>query len=144
MGNSDRARLMKKSKKNPSIVISEFIPDLRPYLKAADVVVTMCGYNTAAEILTYKPQAIVVPRTWRYGEFANRSRSRQEHEQIIRARALARFGFVHLIEPEDLNARQLSERISEIMKSPGRKSRKKINVQGVKKAVHEIIKTVSA
>jgi len=143
MGKSDRGKLMSKCKGDSSIIIREFVPDLRPYLKAADVIVTMCGYNTSAEILAYKPQAIVVPRTWRYGEHANRNSTRQELEQIMRARALGRFGFFHLLEPENLNAQKLSEKISEILKSPKKKLLKKINVRGVENAAQEIIETVS-
>ncbi len=142
MGKADRAKLMGKWKENASIIIREFVPDLRPYLKAADVIVSMCGYNMAAEILALKPQAIVVPRTWRYGEHANRNGTRQEQEQIMRAQALEHFGFIHLLEPEKLNAKQLSGKISEILASPGKKSPKRINVQGAENAAQEIIETI--
>jgi predicted glycosyltransferase len=141
MGRSDRDKLISESKSSPAIIIREFVPDLRPYMNAADVVVTMCGYNMAGEILAYKPQAIVVPRTWKYGEHAKRNNTKLEKEQIFRARTLERFGFIHLIEPGDLNAQNLSNKISQLLESPKKKSRKRINVRGVENAAREIIET---
>lgn len=141
MGKADLDRLIKDSRKCDSVSIREFVPDLRPYLKAADLIVTMCGYNIAAEILAYKPHAILVPRTWRYGEHAKRNKTKQEKEQIMRARILERFDFVHLLEPDSLNAQKLSEMIDEIIALPKRKKRQGVNIEGVENAAQEIINT---
>jgi len=139
MGQSDREKLRGQLRKGSPVILRDFVPDLRPYLKAADVVVTMCGYNMAAEILAYRPRAIVVPRTWRYGEHSRWNRTRPEKEQIIRAEVLAKFGLVTLIEPEELSAEHLAEKICELLSSRRRRSTKKLNVGGVERAAEEII-----
>ncbi len=142
MGKADRQKLQDRLKKNSSVTMHDFVPDLRPYLKTADVVVTMCGYNIAAEILAYRPSAIVVPRTWKYGEHTRWNRTSCEKEQIIRAKVLQEFGLVSLIEPHELTAQHLAEKISELLKSRRRrKSKIKVDVAGVDRAAEEIIAT---
>ncbi|MHC4616728.1 MAG: glycosyltransferase family protein [Planctomycetota bacterium] len=140
MGKSDREKLRKQLRENSPVILRDFVPDLRPYLKAAEVVVTMCGYNMAAEILAYRPRAIVVPRTWKYGEHTAWNRTKPEKEQIIRAQMLEKFGFVNVIEPQELSAEYLAEKISVLLRSRRRRrSAKDVDVGGVDQAVKEIM-----
>jgi predicted glycosyltransferase len=143
MGPSDRANLESKLNGNTQgIVMKDFVPDLSPYFRAADVVVTMCGYNTAAEIMVQNPKAIVVPRTWRYGEHVKRYRARNEGEQIMRAQALARSGFVTVIEPEQLQPEFLAQEVYSVLRRRKKTPRIKINVKGLETTVEEVLKTV--
>jgi predicted glycosyltransferase len=70
----------------------------------------MC-YNTVAEIAAHRARAVVVPRTWRYGEHEKGNAAGIEWEQLLRARAIARLGLVDLVEPDALSPEVLAERI---------------------------------
>ena len=59
-------------------------------IAAADLVVTMGGYNTLTEILSLGGRAVVVPRVT------------PRAEQLIRAQCLERRGLVHLFHPDRL------------------------------------------
>lgn len=142
MGVNDRNKLEQQIGGNPKIIFRNFCPDIRTYIKAADVVLTMCGYNMAAEILMHNAKAIVVPRTWKYGEHAKRYKTSEEREQIIRAQILARFGFIDLIEPEKLTVDQLFQKINEVMGRKERRRHVRLNINGLDSAVEEILKTV--
>ncbi|MDJ0902916.1 MAG: glycosyltransferase [Xenococcus sp. MO_188.B8] len=76
---------------NNSIQFMEFSDDLNSYITAADVVVSMAGYNTVCEILSLNKKAVVVPRT------------QPVQEQWIRASTMARLGLLKAIHPDELN-----------------------------------------
>jgi predicted glycosyltransferase len=109
MSGSERKRLAEAANGRSGVTIRDFVQDLPSYLTTADVVVSMCGYNIAAEIVAARSNAVVVPRTWRYGEHAKQSG--EEWEQLLRARELARLGLVDLIEPGALSPQQLASQV---------------------------------
>ena len=77
----------------------EFTDDLTAYMAAADLVVSMCGYNTVCKLLSLKKRAIVVPRV------------EPVQEQVIRAERLAPFGYVSVMYPDDLEPRNLAHAV---------------------------------
>jgi predicted glycosyltransferase len=82
-------------------------------LKAADVVVSMAGYNTLSEILRFGKRAIVVPRA---GPSA---------EQGMRARLFAERGLIDVVEPALLDGATLAralERALSVEPRPGPRS----------------------
>jgi predicted glycosyltransferase len=137
MGEKDRMELREKVNGDPRIKFKDSVPDFRAHMKAADLVVTMCGYNLAAEIVCHRPKAIVVPRTWRFGEHANRGSSSEEKEQVLRARMLKKFGIVEMLEPEELTPEALAEKISKVLNAPAG-SGSRINIDGLNNAVGHI------
>jgi predicted glycosyltransferase len=72
------------------VTFLDFVPDLTPHYAAADFVVSMAGYNTVCELLSFGRRAVLVPRT------------EPTTEQLVRARLLAERGFFDLLEPSDL------------------------------------------
>ena len=145
MGKADRKALKAQVNGRSGIFIRDFEKDLRNYLAAADVVVSMCGYNMAAEILAQKACAIVVPRTWRYGEHAVGVQAGEEWEQIMRARALAKLGLVDLLEPDQLKPKLLAKRIVAALGRPKAKSKSKsaVNMQGLEQTVNHLLSVTS-
>ena len=115
MGASDRKALESRINGNSNIRIDDFVSDLRPYMLAADLVVSMCGYNIAAEIVYNRARALVVPRTWRFGEHKKRKETREEKEQILRAQLMAKSGLVYLVEQEGLTPETLAGAINEAL-----------------------------
>ncbi|HKE57140.1 MAG TPA: glycosyltransferase, partial [Pyrinomonadaceae bacterium] len=66
---------------------------------AAHLVVSLAGYNTVCELLSFARRAILVPR------------SQPVSEQLIRARLLATKGYFDLIEPQDLKPEILIDKV---------------------------------
>lgn len=85
-----QADIHELARNNASVSVCEFTDDIMSYMNAADVIVSMGGYNTVCEILTLKSRAIVVPRT------------KPVLEQSIRAQRMARLGLFHTIDPSQL------------------------------------------
>jgi predicted glycosyltransferase len=75
------------------------ISDPLSYIEAADLVVTMAGYNTTVEILRSSTPALLVPRR---GPSA---------EQRTRVRLFKERGWVDGVDPDDLSGVVLAERI---------------------------------
>ena len=76
-----------------------YVEDSVPYMAAADLVVSMCGYNTVAEILKLRKKALVVPRP---GPSA---------EQRLRATLFAGRGLIDMIDPEHLSPETMAQRL---------------------------------
>jgi predicted glycosyltransferase len=81
----------------PSVTIAEFQVDITSYINAADLVISMAGYNTICEILSLKKPAIVVPR------------NKPVQEQLIRTEKMAQLGLFKTIHPDNLTVIGLRE-----------------------------------
>jgi predicted glycosyltransferase len=91
----------------PHVTMIEFTNDLMSYLGAADVVVSMGGYNTVSEILSLAKNAIVIPRV------------RPVQEQLIRAERMSERGYFQYIHPDELTAENLLQALqSELNRTP--------------------------
>ena len=142
MSPSHHARLQALADRRPHVVVRELEQDLPSCLAAAEVVVSMCGYNIAAEITALRARAIVVPRTWRYGEHQSRSHAPQETEeweQLLRARALSKRGYLEHIEPEALTPAHLAERIAGVLARPRTEPRDSVDLRGLEHVTQHIL-----
>ncbi len=91
----------------PHVTMMEFTNDLMSYLGAAEVVVSMGGYNTICEILSLQKKAIVIPRV------------RPVQEQWIRAERMSQPGFFQYIHPDALTAENLMQALqAELKREP--------------------------
>ncbi len=93
--------LSKIAAKSEEILFLEFTDDLNSYMNAADVVVSMGGYNTVCEILSLNKAAVVVPRC------------QPVQEQWIRAERMAHLGLFRVIHPERLTPENLMQAVLE-------------------------------
>ena len=82
------------------------VSDSMSHLNAADLVVSMAGYNTVSEILRFRKRAILVPRPG------------PSLEQRMRARIFSERGLVTAIDPQDLSAPRLATAIMESLHNP--------------------------
>ena len=92
--------------RNLPVTLLTFTPDIGNYLAAADLVVSMAGYNTVCEILSHGKRAILIPR------------SHTRAEQRIRAMSLAERGLVRMLSPQQLDHNLLAEAILSALASP--------------------------
>lgn len=85
----------------PQVQIREFTNDMMSYMEAADAVVSIAGYNTICEILTFSKRAVLVPRT------------QPVKEQLIRAERMASLGLFKAIHPDVLTPENLMQALLE-------------------------------
>ena len=139
MGRADRDELNALARGRTNIRLVDYVKDLPSYLLAADLVVSMCGYNTAAEIAARGIRAVIVPRTWRYGEHVNRAMTSTEWEQLLRAQAFQELGLVRLLEPEKANAQSLASVMQECLAAPPPKTGTQLDLNGIANATRHIL-----
>jgi predicted glycosyltransferase len=96
-------RLKKMAGKN--IQIERFTPDFLSYLAAADLSVSMGGYNTTMNILASGVPALVWPFP-------------QNREQRLRVGRLAETGVLQVIDGEDLDPDRLAGLMEQMLASP--------------------------
>lgn len=92
-------QIYQQAKGLPGVTVKEFTNDLMSYVNTADLVVSMCGYNTITEVLQTGKPAIVVPRI------------KPGKEQFIRAQSMAKAGLIKMIHPEELEPDILMETV---------------------------------
>ena len=88
------------------IAVRQFTDDMSGCMAAADVVVSMGGYNTVCDILSLGVRAVVVPRV------------RPVAEQWIRARRMAELGWFRALHPDTLSAATLAHAIRAELDAP--------------------------
>lgn len=97
---------LKALKKSPRIQISKFTSDFQSRLTAADISISMGGYNTTMNILSAGVPALVWPFA------ANR-------EQRLRAERLADRGALKRLRDQDLNPENLARIVGETLTGEG-------------------------
>ncbi|MGE3708015.1 MAG: glycosyltransferase family protein [Vicinamibacterales bacterium] len=83
----------------------DFEPDMTRRYAEADVVVSMAGYNTVCELLSFGKKALLVPRI------------APVREQLMRARLLASRGYFRTIEPDALTPGALMREVLDLIGS---------------------------
>ena len=104
MSSDRRDALLERFGYLADVTFSDFEPDLNSLYAEADIVVSMAGYNTVCELLSYGCHAILVPR------------AEPVQEQLIRARLFAAQGIFHLVEPQDLSPETLINKVLAALK----------------------------
>jgi predicted glycosyltransferase len=113
-----RERLSRRAAANPRLRILGFVTDTDLLLDRADRVVTMGGYNSVCEVLSYGKPALIVPRV------------RPRQEQLIRAERLRDLGLLDLLHPDHLSPRALSQWLSRDL-GPAARARDRIDLGGL-------------
>ena len=103
---AERRELVELAGRVRRVRFLESVADLTGYTAAADVVVSMGGYNSVAEILSFARPAVIVPRV------------APRKEQLIRAELLARRGLVRVVRPEELTASRLLAEVTRLLADP--------------------------
>lgn len=84
----------------------DFEPDLASRYQRADVVVSMAGYNTVCELLSFRRPAVLVPRAHPVGE------------QLLRARLFAARGYFDYLEPDEAAPDLLIAKVLKALERP--------------------------
>lgn len=89
-----------------TVRIESFLPDPLPLLYAADLVVSMAGYNTTTELLGMGQRMLLVPRTT------------PRQEQLVRASLLAQHGLAQVLYPEQMTPEHLLDSVQQALTRP--------------------------
>lgn len=105
-------RIMQLATKNLAangcrIKFADFVEDALPCMDAADLVISMAGYNAVSEILWLKKKAITIPRR------------PPRQEQLIRSEKLQQYGLTQVIHPDKLTPERLARETIAALHSPG-------------------------
>lgn len=99
MSAGTRAELTTRFDYLTDVEFREFEPGLMELYAQADLVVSMAGYNTVCELLSFGRNAILVPR------------AEPVKEQLIRARLLKAAGLFEMVEPDELSPETLIAKV---------------------------------
>jgi predicted glycosyltransferase len=88
MPQAEREALEAAARALPGVSMQTFSDDMMSLIGAADVALTMGGYNTVCELLTSRKRAVIVPRT------------EPGHEQLLRAERMAEHGLLNMLHPD--------------------------------------------
>ena len=97
MGAHDKARLMQLASTRPNIRIVDFVTNPIPFIRRAECVIAMGGYNTMCETVCAAKPTLIVPR--------NKPRT----EQLIRAERFQSLGLVDVLHPDALKPDTLTQ-----------------------------------
>lgn len=103
-------RLQKLAGAARNIELAKYTPDLRARLRAADLSISMGGYNTIMDVLRTGVRALVYPET-----------PNGDREQNIRARKLAQLGVLEVLDRGTLESGGLASAILRALQSTPRK-----------------------
>jgi len=110
MSDDDHARIVSSAEAG-GVDVRRVIPELRNTIAAADCVVSMAGYNTVCDIMSYRRHSVLVPR------------AEPSREQSLRAQRLGAWGVAHVIPAEELAPDLLADAIEDALEEPRRPPR---------------------
>jgi predicted glycosyltransferase len=90
MAADEQQRIRKTAANLPQVSMQVFSDDMMSLMAAADVVLSLGGYNTVCELLTLHKRAVVIPRV------------RPVQEQSIRAERMAALGLLRMVHPDQM------------------------------------------
>jgi len=102
----EQRKFLRDRARDIGVQVRTSVSDSLSHLNAADLVVSMAGYNTVSEILRFRKRAILVPRP---GPSA---------EQRMRASIFSERGLVTSIDPQEFSAPRLAASIVETLARP--------------------------
>jgi predicted glycosyltransferase len=114
-----RRRLRGLSGHGGRLKVLEFVADAGPLIGAADALVTMGGYNTVSEAMSYGTPTLVVPRVT------------PRTEQLIRARRLQEMGTLDVLHPSELSPQRVARWLDGAGGSPRPAARASIDFCGL-------------
>ena len=99
LASNSRDDILRRFGAMSDVTFLDFVGDLTSHYAAANLVVSMAGYNTVCELLSFGRRAVLVPR------------AQPTTEQLFRARLLAERGYFDLVEPSDLTPGRLIAKV---------------------------------
>jgi ATP-binding cassette subfamily B protein len=105
MADEDHARVASLAE-HDGVAVQHVVPELRNSLAHADCVVSMAGYNTVCDIMSYGRRSVLVPRVG------------PSKEQSLRAERLREWGVAEVVGPDQLHEDGLAAAIANALERP--------------------------
>ncbi len=121
METASRERLHAIAATRPALQVIEFISEPAGLLRDAAFVITMGGYNTVGEVLSFEKPALVVPRVV------------PRREQLIRAERLHALGVIDMLHPDQLTAHNLGAWMAALPAGATSHARRLIDMHGLQR-----------
>jgi predicted glycosyltransferase len=115
-------QLQRQVARNPRMRVVTYLPEPTFLIDRADCVVSMGGYNTACELLSFEKRALIVPRV------------SPRREQLIRAERLRDLGVIEMLHPDQLSPQAISVWLSKECVAPCVRGR--IDLDGLSRVPH--------
>lgn len=119
MPQKTRQQIQAYTDKRSDLQVLEYVAEPTLLLERADWVISMGGYNTTCEILSFEKRALIVPRV------------KPRQEQLIRVQFLQELGLVDMLHPEKLSPESLSAWLRQKKSTP--KIRQKLDLKGLER-----------
>jgi predicted glycosyltransferase len=104
-----------------NLTLRKFTPQLLAYMQKANLSISLGGYNTTMNLLRTEVSSMILP-------------SDKDWEQAVRAEKLEKMGVLRLLHPEDLQPKQLADKIIQgIEKRSRAKPFQSFDLNGAKK-----------
>ena len=108
MDEEKRAQFKRRAESMQNMTVLDYHPRIESLIENAEGLITMGGYNTFCEILSFNKPAIVIPRL------------SPRTEQLIRARRAAQLGLIEMLEPGEAGAVDLLPLLENLTAQPRR------------------------
>lgn len=115
-----RSTLRQRYGHRTDLVMMDFCPEMTACIAAADVVVSMGGYNTVSEILALRKKAVLVPRV------------APRLEQWIRCHRLDQMGLARCLHPDDATPQNLWHAIDALLGARSASRRDAVTFDGLR------------
>ncbi|HBO38039.1 MAG TPA: glycosyl transferase family 28 [Pasteurellaceae bacterium] len=124
MPEEQRKELHLMNHHRPEIRVVDFVAEPLKLMQNAECIISMGGYNTVTEILSFNKRALIVPRIT------------PRKEQWIRASRLAEMGVIDCLHPDSLTSESLSCWMKE--RKPLLNARDVLNFDGLDSVISQI------
>ncbi|SIO17282.1 glycosyltransferase family protein [Halodesulfovibrio marinisediminis] len=115
-------RIRESCAPHPHITVTDFIPDFISYLSAADLSLSMAGYNTTMNLLAVNTFGLVHPFD-------------QNREQRMRSTNLEQLGALKILEQDDMIPDNLSSMLNQYLNHPAPPPQHQVDLQGAAESV---------
>lgn len=113
------------------ITVTDFLPDFINYLSAADLSVSMAGYNTTMNLLAVNTYGLVYPFD-------------QNREQRLRSANLEQLGALQILEQEAMAPELLSKQLEHCLTNPSPPPQHKVDLDGAAESARLLERLVSS
>ncbi len=125
------ARRLEGLATDAGVSFRRFVPSITSEFSSLDALVCMGGYNTLAEAVASGVPTVCVPRV------------EPRRDQLIRAQAFARRGFLRLLEPDRLTPEALRAEVESALVTRAFRPRATLDLGGGRRAAHHLIEVAS-
>jgi predicted glycosyltransferase len=131
MPDSERQTLVAAARARSGVRVVARVDDLPAHVAAADAVVSMGGYNTLCEILSFERPAVIVPRV------------RPIQEQLVRSELLRQRGLIDMIHPDELTPGRVRAAVDRLPPRPSGTPPRLDDVRTVATALRDLLASPS-